>query len=206
MLCECSGVILVHVSFDSGRTHYEISSVEYTSTNERNVMRNASRAPGFWRLAALLFALLAMASAQANVVTANSSNPNPELVGQLTNQLRVTPEQATGGTGAIFGLVKSRLNPADFSQVAASVPGMDGFLQAAPVDKAGSTPSTLTSLVPSVLGPLPTGADGMDSVANSFHSLGLSPKMAGKFVPILKNYIASQGGPKTADLFANALK
>ena len=167
---------------------------------------NASRALAFVGSVASLFALLAMASAQATVATANSSNPNPELVGQLTNELGVTPEQATSGTGAIFGLVKSRLNPADFSQVAASVPGMDGFLQAAPVATTGSTPDTLTSLVPSELGSLPTGADGIASVASSFQSLGLSPKKAGEFIPVLKSYIASQGGPKAADLFANALK
>jgi hypothetical protein len=147
-----------------------------------------------------------MASAQATVAAASSSNPNPELVGQLTYELGVTPEQATGGAGAIFGLVKIRLNPADFRQVAASVPGMGGFLEAAPVAKTGSTPNALASLVPSVLGPLPTGADGIASVASSFQSLGLSPKMADKFIPVLKRYIASQGGPKAADLFANALK
>ena len=56
----------------------------------------------------------------------------------LTKDLNVTPKQATGGAGALFGLAKSRLKPDQFSQVAAAVPGMDGLLKAAP--SAGGLP------------------------------------------------------------------
>ena len=144
-----------------------------------------------------LFALVAGAWGQAS---AKVTSTNPELVGMLTKELKVTPEQATGGAGAIFALAKSRLNPADFSKVAASVPGMDGFLKAAPAPKKAE--SMLTSLE-SVA---PGGAGGLASLAGSFKSLKLSPEMAGKFVPVLQNYIGSKGGSNVANLFAGALK
>ena len=130
--------------------------------------------------------------------TGQSTTPNPELVGKLTKELKVTPEQAMGGAGAIFGLAKSQLNPADFSKLAAFVPGMEGLLKAAPTAKGGLLDS-LGSIAPG-------GAGGLASVAGSFESLGLSPAMAGKFVPVLKNYIESKGGSNIAGLFAGALK
>ena len=36
---------------------------------------------------------------------------SPELVGQLTKELSVTPQQATGGAGALFSLTKTKLSP-----------------------------------------------------------------------------------------------
>lgn len=144
-------------------------------------------------LAACLMALTSIAVAQA------TANPNPSLVGNLTNELGVTPKQATGGAGAIFSLVKSKLNPTDFSKLAAAVPGMDGFLKAAP-NTGGA--SGLGSLASSVGG----GAGSLSSLAGSFQSLGLSPSMVGKFVPVMQNYIGAKGGSSTASLFAGALK
>ncbi len=35
--------------------------------------------------------------------TAIAKSPNPELIGLLTKELSVTPEQATGGAGALLG-------------------------------------------------------------------------------------------------------
>jgi hypothetical protein len=133
-------------------------------------------------------------------VPANPKNPDPDLVGQLSNQLNVTPTQATGGAGAIFGLVKSHLSAGDFSKIATAVPGMDGFLKAAPASGGASSAA-------SGLPGLPSGAaGGLASLAGSFQSLGLSPSMVGKFAPIIENYIGSKGGSGVSSLFAGALK
>ena len=128
----------------------------------------------------------------------NPKNPDPELVGQLSNQLNITPAQATGGAGAIFGLVKTHLSSGDFSKLAAVVPGMGGFLKAAPA--AGGTS---TGSLPSAL---PGGAGGLASLAGSFQSIGLSPSMISKFAPIMQNYLGSKGGSGVASLFSGALK
>ncbi len=70
--------------------------------------------------------------AQAQNAATSSKTPNPGLVNQLTEQLNIAPEQAVGGTGAIFSQAKSRLNPAQFSQLAAAVPGMDSSFLLSP--------------------------------------------------------------------------
>src|SRR5215813_10730752 len=95
-----------------------------------------------------LVACFEVASGHAQEQTTTDKNPSPELVGQLTKELSITPEQATGGAGALFGLAKTRLKPAEFSQVSKAVPGMDGLLNAAPKPKGGA--SALGSLSPSL--------------------------------------------------------
>lgn len=124
---------------------------------------------------------------------------SPELVGTLTKELSITPEQATGGAGALFGLAKTRLKPEQFSQVAAAVPDMDGLLKAAPKPEGSSALGSLGSS-------LPGGAGGLASMAGSFKSLGLSPDMAGKFVPVLTKYVDAKGGKDVGALLAGALK
>jgi hypothetical protein len=131
--------------------------------------------------------------------TAIAKSPNPELIGSLTKDLSVTPEQATGGAGALFQLAKSKLSVEDFSKVSNAVPGMDGLLKAAPKPK-GNSP--LDSLASSLSG----SAGGLASVASSFKSLGLSPAMAEKFAPILTQYVQRKGGSSVASLLAGALK
>lgn len=124
---------------------------------------------------------------------------SPELVGQLSKELSITPAQATGGAGALFGVAKSRLSPADFSKVAAAVPGMGNFLKAAPAPDNTSGLSSLT-------GSLPGGLGGLASTAGSFQKLGLSPDMVGKFVPILTKFVEGKGGASAASLLSGALR
>lgn len=133
-------------------------------------------------------------------IPAHSLDPaSPELVGDLTKGLSVTPAQATGGAGSLFKLAKSRLSPADFSKVASAVPGMGSFLKAAPA--AGGS-SGLAGLA----GSLPGGMGGLASTAAAFQKLGLSPDMAQKFVPIITGFVQSKGGAGVASLLSGALK
>jgi Protein of unknown function VcgC/VcgE (DUF2780) len=153
-------------------------------------------------ITACVFALLGTVLAQAQAAAA--ANPNPELVGQLTQQLGVTKAQATGGAGAIFGLAKSKLSPENFSKLSAAVPGMGGFLKAAPAagqaGQAGSSPmGSLGSMMPGKAG-------GLASLAGSFNSLGMSPSMVTKFAPVLQNYVGAKGGASTASLLSGVLK
>jgi hypothetical protein len=150
----------------------------------------------------LVFAVLLGVAQAQNGVKPASKAPSPELVGDLTKQLSVTPAQATGGAGALFGLAKSRLGAADFSKVAAVVPGMNGFLKAAPSasHQGGGLPE-----ISSLSGALPSGASGLASTAQSFQRLGLSPGMVGKFVPVLTQFVQSKGGAGVASLLSGAL-
>lgn len=147
---------------------------------------------------ACFIALSGIVNAQAQTSGAeDTANPNPDLVGKLTKKLNITPEQAKGGAGAIFSLAKSRLNAEDFGKLTDAVPGMDGFLKAAPRGGEGLD----------ALGSRATGkGGGLASLAGSFKSLGLSPSDAGKFVPVLQKYIGNKGGSGLASRFADAVK
>ncbi len=152
--------------------------------------------------AVLWLAVLSLLAGQpvlAQGVPSNAASASPELVGQLTKELSVTPAQATGGAGALFSLAKSRLSPEDFGKVAAAVPGMNSFLKAAP---STDNMSGLSSLA----GSLPGGVGGLASTTASFEKLGLSPGMVGKFVPILTKFVQIKGGTNTASLLSGALK
>jgi hypothetical protein len=126
---------------------------------------------------------------------------NPELVGALAKELGSTPQQAEGAAGALFGLAKTKLSPADWTKVAGAVPGMDGLLKAAPAAAAGAAGAAGAPAVPS--GP---GLGGLSSVAGAFTKLGLKPEMAMKAVPILTNFVTKSGGPAVGQLLAGALK
>src|SRR6516164_4099169 len=130
--------------------------------------------------------LLTSYSTLVQSLPVNTAAASPELVGDLTKGLSITPAQATGGAGSLFKLAKSRLSPADFSKVAAAVPGMGSFLKAAP---SASSKGGLGGLTSS----LPGSAGGLASTAAAFEKLGLSPQMAEKFIPILTSFVQSKG-------------
>ena len=135
------------------------------------------------------------------------TNPSPELVGKLTQELSITPEQATGGVGALFGVAKSRLKPEDFLKVANVVPGMDGLLKAAPKPKQEGTEGTnSTDLLSSVGSMLPGKAGALASTAGAFKQLGIPPETAIKFLPIMTKFVDLKGGAGVARILSGALK
>ena len=151
----------------------------------------------------VLFAVTAELAQAQSSTTRTGKNPSPALVGQLTKQLSITPNQAMGGAGALFGFAKSRLSAADFSKVAAAVPGMRGLLKAAP---SNSFSTGGLSGLSGLAGSLPGSVNGPASVLASFQRLGLSPVMVGKFVPVLTQFVQARGGTSTASLLGGALK
>lgn len=146
-----------------------------------------------------LFGFAGVTSAQLPTAT-KVSNPSPELVGQLTKKLSITPEQAIGGSGALFGLAKTKLKPDDFLKVSNAVPGMDGLLNAAPkVDTSNDPLSSMGSM-------LPGKAGSIASLAGSFKQLGMSPQMVTKFLPVMTQFVKVKGGTEVAGLLSGALK
>ena len=157
----------------------------------------------------------------------DAQNPSPELIDNLTKELSITPAQAIGGSGALFGLAKSRLKPEEFAKVSDAVPGMDDFLKAAPKQESAGGLDAMKSAVPgkadalgamsgvlpgkasplgAVSGVLPGKPGGLASVDDSFKSLGLSPDMAGKFVPLMTKFVEAKGGASVGNLLSGALK
>ena len=121
---------------------------------------------------------------------AAAAKASPELVSALSKEIGGSPEQAAGAAGALFGLAKSRLKPADFGQVSKAVPGMDLLLGAAPALGGGAAAQ---------LG-------GLASMASAFSKLGLKPEMVAKAIPILTQFVSKSGGANVGSLLAGVLK
>ena len=126
---------------------------------------------------------------------------SPELVGQLVNDLGITPAQAEGAAGALFGLAKTRLTAEEFGKVATAVPNMDGLLKAAPA--AADAKSTG---VDALLGKAATSAGGAVAAASTLSTLGLKPETIAKAAPSLIKAVQAKGGEEVGKLLAGALK
>ena len=124
---------------------------------------------------------------------------SPELVGQLVSELGITPTQAEGAAGTLFGVAKTKLNAADFGKVAAAVPNIDGLLKAAP--KASSSES-LAGKATAALG----GAGTAAAAAGTLSKLGLKPETIVKLTPALVKVVQTKGGAEVGSLLAGALK
>src|ERR1700761_2705470 len=102
----------------------EVATVHIEEAAERSFLKMGGttvRSSG--KIAIACLSMVVFIAAQT--IPAHGLQPaSPELVGELTKGLSITPQQATGGAGALFGAAKSRLSPDNFSKIAAVVPGM----------------------------------------------------------------------------------
>ena len=123
-----------------------------------------------------------------------------DLISTLVNKLGITEKQAEGGTGALFQNAKDNLSAEDFKKVSDAVPGMDGYLAAAPKAEQksgieGSLGSTLSSL-----GGGAAKAGGMLDLKSAFSKLGMDSSTLGKFVPEVLDFVQSEGGQSVVGL------
>jgi len=164
------------------------------------------------------------------IASANTGNAQTQsLVDLLVSQLGVTSEQATGGAGSIFNLAKQQLAPDEFSQIAQAVPGIDTMMSAAPTAAAEGTTGggvadlskmatgsgesgSMTGMASKAMGDAAstTGGTGaamgnLGSLAGTFEQLGMSPDMVQKFVPVVLDYVNSEGGATAMKLLQGAL-
>jgi hypothetical protein len=129
---------------------------------------------------------------------------SPELVGQLVNELGITPTQAQGAAGTLFGVAKTKLSAADFAKVASAVPNMEGLLKAAPTADAKSSTA---DLVAGAAGAAGLGSAGSTAAAaGALSKLGLKTDTIVKLTPALVKAVQSKGGAEVATLLATALK
>jgi hypothetical protein len=129
-------------------------------------------------------------------LTGQVSADTSKLIGSLVDKLGVSEEQASGGAGAVFKEGKNNMSSGDYSQLLNAVPGIDSLISAAP--QAGGLGGKASSL-------LGGSAGSMTGLADSFNKLGLSPDMVNQFVPIVLDFVQSEGGQQTMTLLKNAL-
>ena len=155
---------------------------------------------GLATVTALAFSTSAFAAAAAQAASAAATKAvkaSPDLTAELAKEMGSTPEQAAGAAGALFGVAKSKLAPADFSKVSKAVPGMAALLGAAPA-MGGSSGNALTQLAGS--------AGGLAMAASAFSKLGLSPDLVSKAVPVIVSFVTKSGGANVGGLLAGVLK
>ena len=123
-----------------------------------------------------------------------------DLISTLTSALGITEKQAEGGTGALFQNAKENLSAEDFKKVSDAVPGMESYLAAAPKAEPqtgleGALGSTLSSL-----GGNAAKAGSLLDLNSAFSKLGMDSGTLGKFVPIVLDFVQSEGGQSVVGL------
>ena len=138
-------------------------------------------------------------------------NPLVELLNQQINE--INPDQAAGGAGLIFKILQNKLDPQDFSSLSAALPGVMDLIQKAPAEESsgGGLMGALGGLAGALGGS--SGAAGQlgqlgqfASLAGGFSKLGLSPEMIGRFLPIVMQFIRSEGGEQILKIAQKVLK
>ncbi|SCW48881.1 DUF2780 domain-containing protein [Pseudomonas sp. NFACC05-1] len=144
----------------------------------------------------------------ANVVSAMQGNQGEQgegavaaapkaagLLNTLGSELKITPEQAIGGAGAMLGLAKNQLSEPQFSELSKSVPGLDQIAGNSAIGGLNGLGGLLGggsekhSLLDGLLGNVKDTGD----LNNAFSALGMDSGMIGQFAPIILQYLGQQG-------------
>ncbi len=144
----------------------------------------------------------------ANVVSAMQGNQGEQgegvvaaapkaagLLNTLGSELKITPEQAIGGAGAMLGLAKNRLSEPQFSELSKSVPGLDQIAGNSAIGGLNGLGGLLgggsdkNALLDGLLGNVKDTGD----LNNAFSALGMDSGMIGQFAPIILQYLGQQG-------------
>lgn len=125
-----------------------------------------------------------------------------ELIAQLVQQLGINEEQAAGGAGTLFKLIKEHLDDADFGKLSAAVSGIDTLIGQAP---AAEGAAKLLGGFGSMFGGAASSAAALGTVASAFKSLNLDASMVAKFAPIILDFVRSKGGGAVADVLQQEL-
>ena len=126
------------------------------------------------------------------------------IVDEIMRQVGVSKEQAEGGLGLIFKLVKDKLG-ADFSQVSSVVPEANGLIGKAPAEEeeAGGGLMGMLGGMASKMGLGDLGK--LAELAVQFKKLGLDMETVQKYVKVVMAFVESKGGTVVKDLLNKVL-
>ncbi|MDW6002810.1 DUF2780 domain-containing protein [Vibrio mangrovi] len=109
--------------------------------------------------------------------TLGLTESNSTLISQVTKQLPVSGQQATGGVGALLSLAQNQLSDENNTELNQLVPGIEH----------------LSDLNQSGIQNGLSEINDMNAVTSTFKQLGLSPDMVSQFVPLILKYLTTQG-------------
>ena len=145
-------------------------------------------------------------SVKANASTMPSADG---LVSMLTSTLDVDAGQASGGMGSILNYVKNSVSTDQFSQLAKSLPGVDGLVSQMP-DISKLTGSSLgsSSDVGGLLNKASEYSDSLKLISNvqkQFEALGLKPEMISGFISTAQSYLNTEQGQQAKKLLTDGI-
>lgn len=117
------------------------------------------------------------------------------LLNTLGSQLKVTPQQAVGGTGAMLGLAKNKLDPSQYTALTKQVPGLDSLTGSNALGGVNGLGGLLgnsggnQSALNNALGNVKSTSD----LNSAFSALGMNSGMVGQFAPVILQYLGGQG-------------
>lgn len=154
---------------------------------------------------ALAFSL----SDAANVVSAaggaNAGGEAASLLGnpqslellQALSSLKLSPQQALGGTGALLGLAKNQLPSAEYSQLNQSIPGLNKLEGSNGLQQLNGLSGLLGESAGAPLSAEATAAlsnvNNTQQLNQAFSALGMDSGMIGQIAPLLLQYFGQQG-------------
>ncbi|MFJ4155024.1 DUF2780 domain-containing protein [Pseudomonas sp. NPDC089752] len=118
------------------------------------------------------------------------------LLNTLGNELKITPEQAVGGAGAMLGLARNNLSSDDYGQLTKAVPGLDLLSGANALGGLSGLGELLgdnsenQSALSKALG---NDVENRTDLDAAFKALGMDTGMIGQFAPLILQYLGQQG-------------
>lgn len=126
------------------------------------------------------------------------------LVEILTSSLNVNTDQASGGMGAIFNYVKENVSTEQFSQLAKSLPGIDGLVNEMPDISKLSSSEGLGGLLDKA-SEYSDSLKSINDLKKQFEALGLKPEMISSFVASAQGYLNTEEGQQAKQIFTDGL-
>ena len=135
--------------------------------------------------------------------------PNTDgLVDMLTSSLDVNADQASAGMGAIFNYVKNNFSVEQFSQLAKSIPGVEGLMGQMPdiskLDSASDASAGLGGLLEKA-SQYSDSLKSINDVKKQFEALGLKPEMISGFISTAQSYLDTEQGQQAKQVLNDGL-
>ena len=138
--------------------------------------------------------------------TVKQAAETPDIMGmisQVSESLNVNSAQAEGGVASLVNFAKNNLSGGDFSQLAKSLPGVDGILSKVP-DISNLSSEGLGGLLDKA-SEYSDSVKSINEIKKQFEALGLKPEMITAFISQAKSYLDTEQGQQAKDLLMQGL-
>ncbi|PCI57532.1 MAG: hypothetical protein COB45_03800 [Gammaproteobacteria bacterium] len=144
-----------------------------------------------------------------SVEKSTSAMPSAEgLIGMLTSALDVNTDQASGGMGSILNYVKNNVSTEQFTQLAKSLPGVDGLVSQMPDISKLSSGSGSSESISGLLDKASEYSESLKSISDvtkQFEALGLKPEMISSFIASAQRYLDTEQGQQAKKMLTDGL-